>query len=627
MNDYTLSQQHQTKVQAFASVWRPAKQVSKQCLQIVALSGSEATLGRQPPEHGVGIQITKDKFHRPLLFQCFREAAQGGPAIPEDVLETAVLDRLAQGTDQAVISWGAKQTGKTRQLIGTKKHPGVVIRSCRNLIENFPKSTLKLCAYEVTHEKCRDLLTFLKPSKPKKKKAAKAAPELKQFTLSSMDEVLATMSHFQAIKDPLSHLVIQVSLQYEGQPKDGPARLTFIDTASYLDQEALLALKKEGALSPKVEQQNRCTKQGSQTLQQCLLKLSRSSLHVPFRDSLLTKSLTDVLRSSDISLVVCLNPSQAHLIENLEALRLASALVMPRPQLVAKERTTVRDFSQKTKHTESGYSDLIASLQSENQVLRRQLSTFQESNFDPHKLNRQSPLPYEQVLNPSPFARSQNENERGPGQGGSDFRFSKHAEVRPFAESSEEGASSRLGRIAEAKPKQERTAEKGENYNSRSASIKSPQSMRRSLESPIEEQPPLLFLDNPNQKCLDIDHRLLPHASTPEDLKRRQPLSLSSQGTDSPSPDPQDGKRRVKFAESVVTCSAEETSSVHSRKSATNPSLAKEPRLSHGQLYNDESVFKNLEIFQGVIGMPKRQADTPEEGTNAKKSKSRGTAE
>ena len=143
-----------------------------------------------------------------MLFQCFRSANQGGPAIADDLLETVILDRLAQGSDQVIISWGAKHTGKTRQLIGTKKHPGAVIRSCRNLFDNFPKSTLKLSAYEVTHEKCRDLLTFLKPSKSKKKKGSKSQLEMKQFTLSNIEEVLATMSHFQAIKDPLSHLVL-----------------------------------------------------------------------------------------------------------------------------------------------------------------------------------------------------------------------------------------------------------------------------------------------------------------------------------------------------------------------------------------------------------------------------------
>ena len=62
------------------------------------------------------------------------------------------------------------------------------------------------------------------------------------------------------------------------------------------------------------------------------------------------------------------------------------------------------------------------------------------------------------------------------------------------------------------------------------------------------------------------------------------------------SPDP---ARRVKFAESLVTYAADNSSSSNDH-SNSNDGCEGGGRASHIQLYNDESIFKNLEIFKEV---------------------------
>ena len=85
------------------------------------------------------IQLNKDKFHEPIYFSGFDKVAGMGSnfaeEVADDVSSKIVRSFLDINQSQCILSWGSKQTGKTRCLFG-RKQDGLIYRCSQEILES-----------------------------------------------------------------------------------------------------------------------------------------------------------------------------------------------------------------------------------------------------------------------------------------------------------------------------------------------------------------------------------------------------------------------------------------------------------------------------------------------------------
>lgn len=251
----------------------------------------------------------------------------GPDSTQKELFDTAVkniVDGVLQGFNGAVLAYGQTGAGKSHTMMGgVGQSRGATPRMLEYLFQSARDCEITVSYLEIYKEKIRDLL---EPSSVDLKLCDKpgggfAVRGLRQVTVSTAAEVFEVMKEGSANRSVAatnmnqnssrSHSIFSVEIHRFGFR----SRLFLVDLAG--SEKAA----KTGARGLVLEEAAMINKSLS-TLGMVVNALASKSVHVPYRDSKLTRILQDSLGgNSRTSLILCCSPSELHVSETIGSLR------------------------------------------------------------------------------------------------------------------------------------------------------------------------------------------------------------------------------------------------------------------------------------------------------------------
>ncbi|XP_051170195.1 kinesin-like protein KIF12 isoform X2 [Leptopilina boulardi] len=280
-------------------------------------------------------------------------------ATQEDILLYSGIKKLiemaVEGFSCTVFCYGQTGSGKTHTLTGPpglflKMNPysedhGLVFRSFVYLFKLLQERqecnfVLKASFLEIYNEKVIDLLNpgSRKPLAVRWSKKSRGFFVENLFTVEceELDDLLAVLeegmrnravgSHNMNDHSSRSHTILTVHITSEQQMENGvfitrQGKINFVDLAG---SEMTKKTQSEGKT---LEEANNINK-SLMVLGYCIASLSdgrKKGVHIPYRDSKLTKLLADSLAGNGVSLMIaCISPARSNVSETINTLRYAS---------------------------------------------------------------------------------------------------------------------------------------------------------------------------------------------------------------------------------------------------------------------------------------------------------------
>ncbi|KAF8543332.1 P-loop containing nucleoside triphosphate hydrolase protein [Trichophaea hybrida] len=266
----------------------------------------------------------------------------------QDVYEAttkSLLDSVLDGFNATVFAYGATGCGKTHTISGNPQHPGIIFLTCAELFERIEalhdekEVSLTLSYLEIYNETIRDLLvpggSKLGLQLREDNNQNISVSGLSQRVPATVEEVMdiIVMGNANRTQSPTeanatssrSHAVLQINVTQKprtaGVSEDHMAStLSIIDLAG---SERASVTKNRGERLLEGANINRSLL----ALGNCINSLCdpRSSNHVPYRDSKLTRLLKFSLGGNcKTVMIVCVSPSSQHYDETHNTLKYAN---------------------------------------------------------------------------------------------------------------------------------------------------------------------------------------------------------------------------------------------------------------------------------------------------------------
>lgn len=299
-----------------------------------------------------------------------------------ETVGSSIVKSALDGINGTIFAYGVTSSGKTHTMMGDDQTPGIVphaISELFHLIEKNGKTkvfVIKLSMIEIYNEVVNDLLdptnTNLRLREDNKKGVY--VEGLKEERLSCIDDALHTVAIGNEHRkigatafnegSSRSHTVIRISIEASDRPEFASDPNSHIGrTLSFLTMVDLA-----GSESAKAEVNKNQRVEGSYinksllTLGTVIHKLSDGgAAHIPFRDSKLTRILSNSLSGNGarIAVVCTITPASTQAEETHNTLKFAS------------RAKTITIEAKRNEILDSGA--LVAKYQQENALLRRQL--------------------------------------------------------------------------------------------------------------------------------------------------------------------------------------------------------------------------------------------------------------
>lgn len=306
--------------------------------------------------------VTPGMFAFDRVFGVNSETAEVYSAMCAKLTASAV-----QGFNGTVFAYGQTSSGKTHTIRGTEQCPGVLPLAILDMFEQVKRNAdrkflIRVCYIEIYNEDIKDLLT----DKTELLKVRRTQDEnfevvgLTEHVVVSPDEVF----HALNVGDPRratgetnmnahssrSHAIFRITIESvgkEGELDEGSVRistLNFVDLAGSERQsktgaqgtrlkeavginKSLLTLSNViGKLSEEAARQQKLNKR-SGGLIGAIEKVRANSkpVHIPYRDSNLTRILKNALGGNSMTLaIIAITPAEIHLEESISSLRFAT---------------------------------------------------------------------------------------------------------------------------------------------------------------------------------------------------------------------------------------------------------------------------------------------------------------
>ncbi|CAI9771919.1 unnamed protein product [Fraxinus pennsylvanica] len=232
-------------------------------------------------------------------------------------IQPMVLEVL-DGRNASVIALGARGSGKTCTIQGSREKPGLAVMAMSEILSEAMNSGKSVCVslYEVIQEHAYDLLD---PKHPQVKilEGAQGKTHLKglsQVDVKSIQEFhniyfSRVSSQKSSQKIPTEKMRCHKGLMIHVSPEDDnlktklTSKMNFVDLAGYEDPRRNI---KDGTI---FTESNR-TNKSLYTLLNVVHALNVNEKRVPYRESELTRILQDSLSgTSHVLILTCLNPS------------------------------------------------------------------------------------------------------------------------------------------------------------------------------------------------------------------------------------------------------------------------------------------------------------------------------
>lgn len=302
------------------------------------------------------VHITSDRGDSSFEFDhVFNEEAT-----QEDVYEVAgkpLIEEIFKGYNATVFAYGQSGSGKTTTMTGyshlidnaellarddvilwkNPKDMGVVPRLVRDIFETIPTKKdyefcIQLSYIEIYLEKIRDLLNPIKDNLEIRESKYKGLwiEEASEVYISSFEEAMKIMRRAELNRtvaatalnshSSRSHSILIINLtqtNIRSQVKT-TSKMIFVDLAG---SEKVEKTKAEGLLL----KQAQATNKSLLNLGLVIRALVEKKQHIPYRDTKLTRLLTDSLGgNSKTHLIVACSPSSIHVEETISSLRFGS---------------------------------------------------------------------------------------------------------------------------------------------------------------------------------------------------------------------------------------------------------------------------------------------------------------
>ncbi|XP_066543201.1 kinesin-like protein klp-3 [Amia ocellicauda] len=251
----------------------------------------------------------------------------------------AIITSCVDGYNVCILAYGQTGSGKTYTMMGPKGNPGVNIRSIRELLHICKQRetityVLKISMLEIYNESLNDLLALNQTSQLEIQTRGKAVTVhgLTQIEVNTEDDILnivelgeqnrTTASTKINIESSRSHLI--VTLHVDGT--DSASGVTSHGSLMLCDLAGSERISKTEATGQRLVEAAAINKSLT-SLGQVFSALKCNALHVPFRNSKLTRLLQPSL-SGDAKACVFLNvsPDMNNLAETLSTLQFGSSI-------------------------------------------------------------------------------------------------------------------------------------------------------------------------------------------------------------------------------------------------------------------------------------------------------------
>lgn len=315
----------------------------------------------------------------------------------------ALVQAAMDGYHTSVLAYGQTSTGKTHTMTGTEKQPGLIplaIRECFDYVQNIsqPREYLIRMSYmEVYKEHIRDLLVDQHAAQPAPIRLFETAADglvikgLREEVVTNSHEVFSILAEGEARRQvgatllnahsSRSHVIVRLWIESRALPEGGGAgmqqRLTSTSstTSSLASSSPLGAQVRVSSLSlvdlagsesvkltgnNERRQEGHYINQSLMTLGKVVYALSeagddpvnskKSTKHIPYRDSKLTRLLQPSLSgNAQVVLVCCISPLAQHIEESHNTLKFAvRAKKIPQKAVIQEapdeERTLLQSY-------------------------------------------------------------------------------------------------------------------------------------------------------------------------------------------------------------------------------------------------------------------------------------------
>ncbi|XP_040566336.1 kinesin-like protein KIF3A isoform X2 [Lepeophtheirus salmonis] len=354
-----------------------------------------------PGDGGVWVDEQKRDKIKPYTFNVVFEPE----ATQEDILDHSgikkLIDMAVDGFSTTVFCYGQTGSGKTHTLTGppdlfrarnmdpNHKDHGLVFRSFLYLYQQLDAKSesanfrVKASYLEIYNEKVIDLLN---PGTKRsnlavrwnKKSRAHVVDNLFSIECDELEDLLAVLeeglrnraigTHNMNEHSSRSHTILTVYIQSEEKAVSENNNGVFITRhgkINFVDLAGSEMTKKTKSEGKTLEEANNINK-SLMVLGYCIAQLSNQKktdriLHVPYRDSKLTKLLADSLAGNGVTLMIaCVSPAKSNLSETSNTLRYAArakkiktkpVIVMdPREALIVSLKREVAILQQENGH-------------------------------------------------------------------------------------------------------------------------------------------------------------------------------------------------------------------------------------------------------------------------------------
>jgi kinesin family protein 18/19 len=311
-----------------------------------------------------------------------------------------VIPQVLQGLHCTIFAYGATGSGKTHTMAGTEETPGIVYSVISDLFEAIQKAKVELnraqsikvtASYlEIYNEAIYDLLNMNNNTATGKNSAAAAdlredavlgviVSGVERYEMNSKQAVYdlivegqahrTTDSHLLNQSSSRSHSILQLVIEHLDNGKTVRcSNLNLIDLAGSERAKKTNTSKKMLAEGAKINR-------SLLALANCINALTQSNkkgLHIPYRDSKLTRLLKDSLRGAAVCIMIaCVSPSATQFEESRETLLYANRAKSIKVDQAALEAQRRRE----REINKEEYEKLVADLRSELQQLRSKLAT------------------------------------------------------------------------------------------------------------------------------------------------------------------------------------------------------------------------------------------------------------
>lgn len=341
----------------------------------------------RPKEEGCTIQFSQNSITLPKLYEDStpgRMSSRSSPSLPERRVSTTtytfpmqeifpesatqeevyqgvcrgMIDSVHEGYNATVLAYGQTGTGKSHSMFGTTELPGIVPRFVHDLWNELDDETIMTCTVtfvEIYMEQIHDLLQMTHELQVRETEEKRIFIQgAKQHKVQNAEQVLHLVhkgletrsvaeTHMNQ-RSSRSHavLILQLDLKH-------PDGRHYSPTVHLVDLAGSENVNLSGVTGINMREATNINRSLS-TLSLVIKKLKEGDKHIPYRDSKLTRILTNSLGgTARVSFLITVTSAVAHLKETTRSLKLGQdATVMPN-QLIEVRAESLDDLRKQLK--------------------------------------------------------------------------------------------------------------------------------------------------------------------------------------------------------------------------------------------------------------------------------------